>query len=453
MKKPGNWIMRLSTAFVALLFVLIAGMANFIMKDTREALLDDAAAQTEFLARAAREAMSPKLDLFWLHLLVNDLARDKIVRYVLISDEKGRVLSHSLPEKIGAPDNTPEGLAARKSPLPRRQVFKGADGLRYYYFSSPIILGGARLGTAAAALNTVSIASALADTRQKLLVILGAAFIALLLLFEIRYLVRKEQAAAMLKSDMVRTVSHEFNNALTSIDACVFMLEESESPDIDEERKKTYKMLISASKLLKLYVKNILNEARMESGKFRIQKSPVALLDLTNESMSSMAELVRQKNLSAVMDIPADCQVLVDADPEALALVVANLIGNAVKYTPNNGKVRVSVSLAGTPPRATFQVEDTGHGIAEHDLKKIMDGFYRTSEGRSVEGYGLGLKITNDMLLLHGTSLQVRSEPGKGSVFGFSLPVNETTCGVPSKPRPPAQKVPSGKVPADIASR
>lgn len=422
--------MRLSMTFVILIFALIAAMASFILRDARQSLLNDTATRTDSFARTAREAFSPKPDLFWLHFLVNDFARDKVVRYVLITDARGRILSHSLPEKIGAVDNTPEGRLARKAQAPHMQVFKGADDLDYYYFSSPIVLGKERLGTAVAALNTVTIDAALSDTRRKLLIIFGAALIALVLILEIRYLVRREQTAARLKSDMVHTVSHEFNNALTTIDACVFLLRETDTA-ADQSRGLTYRMLVSSSKLLKLYVKNILNEARMESGKFRIIKSPVSLIDLANESVEAMAELIRQKNISMSTDIPAGCSLLVDADPEALALVVANLVGNAVKYTPKGGKVRVSVTLEAGPPRVVFSVGDTGVGISGADMEKIKEGFYRTSGGRAAaEGYGLGLKISNEMLLLHGSSLEVSSEQGKGSVFSFSLPILETNCRV-----------------------
>ena len=435
MKKYGDWVMRISMAFVIAIFALIAGMANFIIRDARQALLADAAARTESFSRASREAFSPKLDLFWLHFLVNDFARDKVFRYALVTDAQGKILSHSLPEKIGGRDNTPEGRFARQTQAPHMQIFKGADNLEYYYFSSPVVLGKTRLGTAAAALNTVTIAAALSDTRNKLLIILGAALISLLLLFQIRHLVRKERDAARLKSDMVHTVSHEFNNALTTIDACVFLLRETEPPGGDENRDTTYRMMASSSKLLRLYVKNILNEARMESGKFRINKSPVSLIDLAKESVGAMSELIRQKNISMSTDIPDGCRLLVDADPEALALVVANLVGNAVKYTSQNGKVMVSLALEENPLRVVFNVEDTGMGISAEEVKKIQAGFYRTSEGRAAaEGFGLGLKISNEMLLLHGTALEVRSEQGKGSVFSFSLPILETNCRIAAGP-------------------
>ena len=436
MKKFGNLVITVSMLFILIIFAVIAGMTNYIIRDAKKSLLDNMSARTDSLARSSREAFLPKLDRFWLHFLVNEFARDKMTRYVLISDAKGRVLSHSLPERIGGTDPTQEGRAARSSGTPLLQTFKGADGLEYYYFSAPIMLGNKRLGTAAAALNTVTIDTALADTREKLLIILLSALVALLLMAEIRILIRREQRTAKLKSDMVHTVSHEFNNALMAIDACVFLLEESDTePDKDGSRARIYQTLANARRSLRLYVKNILNEARMESGKFKIEKKPLALIDLTEETITAMAELIRQKNISIVMDLPKNCRLLVDADHEAMALVIANLIGNAVKYTPKGGRVEVKITAkSGALNSLVFRVDDTGPGISGDDIERIKAGFYRTEEGRAVaSGFGLGLKISNNMLQLHGSVLEVESKNGKGSSFYFSLPILETDCKLPVK--------------------
>ncbi|HAF94862.1 MAG TPA: hypothetical protein DCG50_02275 [Elusimicrobia bacterium] len=100
-------------------------------------------------------------------------------------------------------------------------------------------------------------------------------------------------------------------------------------------------------------------------------------------------------------------------------------MGNAVKYTPENG--RIAVRLAPDVQKAghiTFSIENSGLGIAAADIERIKTEFFRTGEGQAAaEGFGLGLKICNDMLLLHGSSLEVKSEPGKNACFCFSLPV------------------------------
>ncbi|MFA6435037.1 MAG: ATP-binding protein [Elusimicrobiales bacterium] len=445
MKRTGDLAIKISALFVLVVFAVIAWTAGYILKDAKTNLLADMSARTGSFARSSREAFSPKLDRFWLHFLVNEFARTKAARYVLISDAGGKILSHSLPERIGEIDNTPEGRAARKASGPLMRAFHGADNLDYYYFSAPITLGGKRLGTAAAAVNTVTIDASLSDTRKKLAVILLAALLALVMIAAIMVLIRREQRAAKLKSDMVHLVSHEFNNALATIDACIFLLEETEPAGSDQSRSGVYRTLADSRKSLRLYVKNILNEARMESGKFRIEKVPLALIDLTEESMTAMNELIRQKSIAVSMHLPRGCRLLVSADQEALAIVIANLIGNAVKYTPKNGKVKVRIiPHEDTPQMVIFQVENTGAGISKDDIERIKAGFYRTEDGRAAAaGFGLGLKISNQLLLLHGSRLEIESEQGKYSRFHFSLPILSTTCALEKKPIPRHKEKPA----------
>jgi signal transduction histidine kinase len=168
----------------------------------------------------------------------------------------------------------------------------------------------------------------------------------------------------------------------------------------------------------------------MEAGKFRIEKKPLALIDLIEESMTAMGELIRQKNISVAMSLPRNCRLLVSADHEAMSLVIANLLGNSVKYTPQGGKIGVKIITGGGAPAAVvFRVDDSGPGISGSDIERIKAGFYRTADGRAAAaGFGLGLKISNEMLLLHGSRLEVESEQGKGSSFYFSLPILETDC-------------------------
>lgn len=246
---------------------------------------------------------------------------------------------------------------------------------------------------------------------------------AAVLLDRIKSLLQKTRAESKLKSAMIHAVSHEFNNALTSMSTGLFLLEETEPAGSDETRPRLYLAMSSAQQKLKLYVKNILNDARMEDGKFKLEKQPLALRDLLVEAVDAVEEIVKQKNITLRRNLPR-IPVLVEADKEALALVIGNLLGNAVKYTPQDGEITVQISsFDGKVPKAVFSVEDTGPGISLEDVKRITAGFYRTSESRAAaEGFGLGLKISNELLALHGSRLQIASETGKGSSFSFELP-------------------------------
>ncbi len=244
-----------------------------------------------------------------------------------------------------------------------------------------------------------------------------------LLVDQVRTLLLKERSVSKLKSMMIHTVSHEFNNALTGLSAGLFLLRETDPEAVDETRSRLYTSMDGSQHKLALYVKNILNEARMEEGRFKVERRVVVMRDLAVSAAESVQQLFLQKEIKFSIEAPKK-PVLVSADGEALALVISNLLGNAVKYTRQGGKITVRIDASMSPPGLMiFSVEDSGIGISLADLKKITAGFYRTEEGKSeAEGFGLGLKVSNELLALHGSRLEISSEKGKGSRFYFELP-------------------------------
>lgn len=246
------------------------------------------------------------------------------------------------------------------------------------------------------------------------------------LLDRVNSLLRRARAESELKSAMIHAVSHEFNNALTGMTTGLYLLAETDKAAADGWRANIYSAISSSQGRLQLYVKNILNEARMEDGKFRLEKKPLLLRELLEEAAMAVSELLKQKNIKLEKNLP-ELPAMVLADKDALALVISNLLGNAVKYTPQDGRITAQVSSFPESGRVIFSVEDNGAGISLEDVKKITAGFYRTDEGKAAaDGFGLGLKISNDLLALHGSRLQIASEKGKGSSFFFELPF----CGV-----------------------
>jgi len=252
---------------------------------------------------------------------------------------------------------------------------------------------------------------------------LGTFLLFVLLLSKIKALLAREKKVSATKSQLIRVVSHEFNNALISSYASLFLLKQTEPERVSGDRSKYYEMLDATNQKLKLYIKNILNEARMEDGCFRVEKTELALRDVVEEAADSLSDLMKQRGLTLVREDPAS-RVLVNADKEAMALVISNLLGNAVKYTPKDGRIIVRISLFGEAPgKVMVEVEDTGPGISPEDITRITAGFYRTAEGMAAaEGFGMGLRLSNELLALHGSRLQITSELGKGSKFAFELP-------------------------------
>jgi signal transduction histidine kinase len=142
-----------------------------------------------------------------------------------------------------------------------------------------------------------------------------------------------------------------------------------------------------------------------------------------SETLEHLAYLARGKNIKLRTDFPEKV-IPIECDPDIIALVVANLINNAIKYTQPGGEIMISLKQT-SAGLAEFSVKDSGIGIAKEDLAAIFSGFYRTEQGRkSASGTGLGLKISRDFVEAHGSSLKAESEPGRGTRFFFSLPIS-----------------------------
>ena len=234
--------------------------------------------------------------------------------------------------------------------------------------------------------------------------------------------------ASQLKSDMLSLVSHEFNNSLTSMGLALILLRENDT--VPDQRHNLYLILERIQRLLKTTVGNFLNQARMQSGKFRLDIRQIELRRLVAEALELMRPLAEQKGLDLRLECP-ETVFPVTADPDAMMLVLSNLIGNAIKYTPGPGRVSVRLKpISGDPPQEVeVSVEDTGIGIAAEDQEAIFRGFYRTGESqKTAKGYGLGLMVCRQIMEGHGSSLQVESRLGQGSCFHFRLPICRLDC-------------------------
>jgi len=234
---------------------------------------------------------------------------------------------------------------------------------------------------------------------------------------------RREHQIAVTKGEMISLVSHQFNNAITSINLSLWLIEEGAAGASSAELHQVIKRNVQT---LQQTAQNFLNEARLASGHYALDLRDVDLKALIREAAQAMKPLSDEKKIQVVFELPPH-DLRVAADPAALALVLSNLVSNAIKYTPAQGRVTIRTSTDALPPdEILVAVEDTGIGIARQELENLQSGFTRTESGKSMAaGFGLGLKLAHDMLQSHGSRLIIDSAPGKGSRFAFALPVRQ----------------------------
>jgi two-component system phosphate regulon sensor histidine kinase PhoR len=160
--------------------------------------------------------------------------------------------------------------------------------------------------------------------------------------------------------------------------------------------------------------------SRIEQGSLQIKLSDVSLQPLINEVLSNLLLDARKKKISLTQE--GDLDTGVKADPDRLKEILTNLVGNAVKYTPDGGRVVVKVKKESG--LAQVSVVDNGTGISEEDQKHLFEKFYRVEneQTRTVKGSGLGLFITKQLVEKMGGQIGISSKAGAGSTFYFTLP-------------------------------
>jgi len=167
-------------------------------------------------------------------------------------------------------------------------------------------------------------------------------------------------------------------------------------------------------------LRDLLDLGKIEAGRFEVTLLPQSADLLVSEACELMHHVGDAKGVT--IQRGAAPSILVNADPERIFQVFANLIGNAVKFTPANGTVTVGVALV--EDGCEFFVRDTGRGIPAEQLGHVFDRYWQARDTRaSSEGAGLGLYICKGIVEAHGGRMRVESAPGSGSTFYFSLPL------------------------------
>ncbi|GGE46268.1 ATP-binding protein [Actibacterium pelagium] len=234
------------------------------------------------------------------------------------------------------------------------------------------------------------------------------------------------QRAAEAKSRFLAMMSHEIRTPLNGvIPAAELLLEGVMSP----EQRQLVGTIQDSGKALKIIIDDILDISKLDEGRFVIRSETFALHELVQKVAGMFQVSARQKGLSLNVELDARCHQNVVGDPDRLRQVLINLVGNAIKFTPQ-GELTIRVEPAGdgtSSSKYQFEVVDTGIGISDDDQAKIFERFTQVDNrsNREFQGSGLGLSICKLLVEAMGGELQVDSRSGEGSRFYFTLPLVE----------------------------
>ncbi len=234
-------------------------------------------------------------------------------------------------------------------------------------------------------------------------------------------LFRAAEQAVRAREQMMAVVSHDLRNPLATIQMAVsFMLDEMVPDDAAHaaERTQLHAVHRSADRMYRL-IQDLLNVAAIEAGQLAVTRVPLDIDILIADALELLRPLAEAKRIGLVAaQSPALPRVV--ADRERMLQVFSNLVGNAIKFTPADG--RIEIHAIGCDTSVEFTVRDSGPGIAVADLPHIFDRFWQAKKSAR-SGIGLGLAIAKGIVEAHGGALRVESAPGQGSSFIFTVPV------------------------------
>ena len=248
------------------------------------------------------------------------------------------------------------------------------------------------------------------------------------IILERRRLRAEKQVIAMetqqerLRSNLLRAISHDLRTPLTSISGNAGVLMEKSIVLNEEKKQELYRTIYDDSMWLVNLTENLLSITRIENGTMHLQMNAQLMDDVFRESLTHLDRKSKEHHIS--VELPDDL-LMAKMDVRLIMQVIINIVNNAVKYTPAGSSIVLRAEKKNS--MVEVSIADDGPGISDEDKKHLFDMFYTASQGKgdNRRGLGLGLNLCRSIVTAHGGAISVKDNIPHGSVFTFTLPLEE----------------------------
>jgi PAS domain S-box-containing protein len=262
-----------------------------------------------------------------------------------------------------------------------------------------------------------------------------------------REVVERLRELDQVKTDFVSTISHELRTPITSVVGYVDMMAEGLVGALTGDQLDVLAVVSRNSRRLLALIEDLLTLSRIESGAFRLDLGDVDVCEVVRGAREALGGVFSGRDLQVTFDLPS-VPVPVTGDPAALERVVLNVLSNAVKFTPDGGRIDVVLTAAPDDGEVRVRVTDTGIGIPDGEQQHLFTRFFRSSTASrgQIQGSGLGLSIVRSIVEEHGGAISVHSQESVGTTVLVTLPLDQSHPDVGARratrsPHPKTQEV------------
>jgi signal transduction histidine kinase len=227
-----------------------------------------------------------------------------------------------------------------------------------------------------------------------------------------------------IKDEFIGMASHQLRTPLTSVKGYISMVLEGDAGKISSSQRQLLTEAFNSSERMVHLIGDFLNVSRLQAGKFLIDKRPVDLSKIVEQEVDSLQSYALARKMDLIYHIPKNFPII-DLDESKIRQVVMNFVDNALYYSKSYSPTNINLSVV--DDNAVLIVKDFGIGVPQDEQAKLFTKFYRASNARKArpDGTGVGLYLAKKIIIAHGGKMIFQSTEGKGSTFGFSLPIKQ----------------------------